>query len=57
MDHDSDEQARDSATRTSAKHISNSRESCAEGAEHVRQSREAIGRSLDLLRETGVTPE
>ena len=52
MDHSPDERERDSLTRTSTKQISASRLSCEDGAEHVRSSRAAVGRSLRLLNET-----
>lgn len=36
----------------SQKHVMQARESCAEGAAHVRSSRRAIARSFDTLGET-----
>ena len=54
MDHSSHQRELKRIGEESAEHVRRGHASCADSASHVKQSRAAVERSLDLLRETAV---
>jgi hypothetical protein len=52
VDHSSERETLKRISKESGEHIRAGHASCADSAQHVKQSRAAVDRSLDLLRET-----